>query len=157
MTRAIFISWGTTPQLRDKLIIYVNGAQIKLIGPLNNIHWNTIVSWSSTRSKATTNLRDFLFWCRLKKRWINKASIQKRRWDLSEAGIDLAKSGPIFVKYSRKRLAIRIGLNISSPLDLKKDGNLHLLFFLLIRSLSNFQVNFALDLYSHNFFLTLWS
>ena len=30
ITRAIFISWGTTPELRDKLIIYVNGAQIKL-------------------------------------------------------------------------------------------------------------------------------
>ena len=29
ITRAIFISWGTTPELRDKLIIYVNGAQIK--------------------------------------------------------------------------------------------------------------------------------
>ena len=30
ITRAIFISWGTTPELRDKLIIYVNGAQINL-------------------------------------------------------------------------------------------------------------------------------
>ena len=30
ITRAIFISWGTTPELRDKLIIYVNGALINL-------------------------------------------------------------------------------------------------------------------------------
>ena len=38
-----------------------------------------------------------------------------------------------------------------------KEGcsNLHLLFFLLIRSLSNFQVDFALDLYSHNFFIVV--
>ena len=31
------------------------------------------------------------------------------------------------------------------------EGNLHLVFFLLIRSLSNFQVDFAFDLYSSNF------
>ena len=30
ITRAIFISWSTTPELRDKLIIYANSAQIKL-------------------------------------------------------------------------------------------------------------------------------
>ena len=81
-----------------------------------------------------------------------KLPSRKDRWDLSEAGIDLAMSGPIFVKYSQKRLAIWVGLNISSSLDLKKEGNLHLLF-LLIRSLSNFQVDFALDLYSYNFLL----
>ena len=47
-------------------------------GLFNNIHWNTIISWSITRSKAITNLRDFLFWCQMKKKWINEASIQKR-------------------------------------------------------------------------------
>ena len=30
ITRAIFISWGAAPELRDKLIIYVRGAQIRL-------------------------------------------------------------------------------------------------------------------------------
>ena len=30
ITRAIFISWGTAPELRDKLMIYIRGAQIRL-------------------------------------------------------------------------------------------------------------------------------
>ena len=34
ITRTIFISWGTSPELRDKLIIYANGAQIKLTDSL---------------------------------------------------------------------------------------------------------------------------
>ena len=29
ITRAILISWGTTQELRDKLMMYVKGAQIR--------------------------------------------------------------------------------------------------------------------------------
>ena len=111
MTRAIFISWGITPQLRDKLIIYVNGAQIKLMDP-----WTTFVEIQSYPGAvpdrkllqiSVTSCSD-ADW---RKNELIKLLSRKERWDLSEAGIDLAKSGPIFVKYSQKRLAIWIGLN----------------------------------------------
>ena len=41
ITHAIFISRGTSPELRDKLIIYVNGAQIKLKVGLHPCTWQT--------------------------------------------------------------------------------------------------------------------
>ena len=34
LTRAVFISWGTAPVLRDNLITKVSGAQIRLIDSL---------------------------------------------------------------------------------------------------------------------------
>ena len=68
ITRAIFIFGGTTPELRDKLIIYVNGAEIELKDSL------TACSDADWRKKE-----------------LIKPQFRKKRWDLSDARIDLAK------------------------------------------------------------------
>ena len=43
---------------------------------------------------------------------------------VADAGMFLARLGPIFVKYSQKRIAISLGLEISRMSILKVEGNL---------------------------------
>ena len=126
ITRAIFISWGTTPELRDKLIIYVNGAQIKLKDSLTTfieiLSYPGAVPDRKLLQISVTSCSD-ADW---RKNELIKPPFRKERWDLSDAGIDLAKLGPIFVKYWQKRFPIWVRLSISCSLDLKTEGNWHL-------------------------------
>ena len=99
----IFISRGTTPEFRDKLIIYVNGAQIKLKDSLTTfIEIIEILSYPGAVPDRKLLQISVTSWSDAdwRKNELIKFPFRKERWDLSDAGIDLAKLGPIFVKYS---------------------------------------------------------
>ena len=61
ITRAIFIYWGTTPELRGKSIIYVNGAQIKLKVGLHPCTWQTSGEEFKTSVTQKENVRVFVW------------------------------------------------------------------------------------------------
>ena len=77
------------------------------------------------------------------------------RWNFEGIFLKIVHQKGLFdaIKENPNFPSCRTILDIYRQWLLKKEGNLHLFFFLLIRSLSNFQVDFALDLYSYNFLL----
>ena len=104
----------------------MNSAQIKLKDSLRTFietlsYPGAVLDWKllqlSVTSSSDANWR---------KKELTKPPFRKKRWDLTDARIDLAKLGPIFVKYSQKRFAIWVRLSISCSLDLKTEGNWHL-------------------------------
>ena len=70
---------------------------------------------------------------------------KKELCDFSDAGILLAKLGPMLVKYLQKRLAISFGLEISWESALNKDGKPRLPLLLLRISLRTFHVALTFD------------
>ena len=146
ITRAIFISWSTTPELRDKLIIYANSAQIKLKDSLRTFietlsYPGAVLDWKLLQLSVTSSSDPD--W---RKNELTKPPFRKKRWDLTDARIDLAKLGPIFVKYSQKTVSYLSKIKYFLFIRFEDRRQLTLIFFSLIRSLSNFQVDFASDL-----------
>ena len=70
---------------------------------------------------------------------------KKQLCDFSDAGILLAKLGPMLVKYLQKRLAISFGSEISWESALNKDGKPRLPLLLLRISLRTFHVALTFD------------